>query len=319
MTISRTTRTAAVLTAALALAACSNGGDDSVEKGVLDGIWEDAGISFASTRTGLSQSQIEELVAQCMTEKGLEYEPVDYSALTSEADPTIDRTSDDFVSEYGYGIVSSPEYDGDGSQFADPNTERIQAMSPEEQQQYFQTLYGRLNDPDVDPTQLGWEEQGCYGWATNEAGASPSNFWTGWYEDLTSMFASIEIDPEVEATFDEWSSCMAGAGWPGLSLVSDARTRIEQEYASIRAEETSLDLGPEATPEEWDAAFASIAEKREALAADELEIAAADHRCRDESGYTAAAGKVSARLQQDFYDEHREEIDAWVESVSADS
>lgn len=318
MTISTTTRTVAVLTTVLALAACSGGGDESVEKGVLDGIWEDAGTSFQELQSGIDQTRIEELVAQCMTEQGFVYEPVDYSGLIGQVDLTIDRTSEEFVSEYGYGIVSNPSSDAEGGTFADPNGERVQAMSPEEQQQYYQALYGSLNDPEVDPNLLGWEEQGCYGRATNEAGASISNVWHAWYEDLTSMFASIDIDPEVEATFDGWSSCMAGAGWPGLNNVNDAKRLIEQELASIRAEESSLNLGPDASEEDWNAAFDEIAQKREALAKDEVELATADLECRDESGYTSAYAKVSARLQQDFYDEHREEIDAWAASVKAD-
>jgi len=50
------------------------------------------------------------------------------------------------------------------------------------------------------------------------------------------------------------------------------------------------------------------------LAAAEVALATADWDCREESDYDAVWREVRSRLQQEYVDAHRDELDAWVEA-----
>lgn len=48
----------------------------------------------------------------------------------------------------------------------------------------------------------------------------------------------------------------------------------------------------------------------------EVALATADYTCRETSGYLAAYRAAWVRAQQEFYDTHKEDVDAYVEFLA---
>jgi hypothetical protein len=136
--------------------------------------------------------EVQELTAECMREFGWEYEPVDYSAMNFN-DPMAEhwelQASDPqaFGERYGYGIMLQYElYDAvwlesDGAAntvpfeedtFVDPNQEFVESLSPSEQEQYYEDLYGPQTfeeEGSMTVTSMpAPEDMGCQGRANDE-------------------------------------------------------------------------------------------------------------------------------------------------------
>jgi hypothetical protein len=172
------------------------------------------------------QLKQEELVAQCMKEKGWDYTPVDYTAQFGDigGDEDANLSPEEYGKKYAYGVTHNYElYElpnlrgeatGDtgidagegeaasGDSFIDPNQEYVTGLSESEQKQYYEDLSGTPQEALTDDTAVfvppPLEEQGCYGVASKEVyGDSP-------FQDpeisqrLDELFTNLEDDPEIK-------------------------------------------------------------------------------------------------------------------------
>ncbi|GAA3599710.1 hypothetical protein GCM10022198_25020 [Klugiella xanthotipulae] len=126
--------------------------------------------------------QQEELIAECMSEAGFEYTPVDYSTTTDYSEAYEGQGTEKWAATYGYGINTEviPAEEMDNTE--DPNSEYVQSLSESESTAYYSTLYGDQTyteetlDENGDPIDDGggvameynWEENGCSGQASHE-------------------------------------------------------------------------------------------------------------------------------------------------------
>lgn len=321
MTTTTITRATAAACTLLLLAACTDGDDREAtgpaEKGVLDALWLEAGMSYAQYRQRADELRREELVAECMQREGFEYTPVDYTPLLDQMGDAlvVDEADPAFVAEYGYGIARNPWSEVDMTQWVDPNAQRFAQMSPDELEQYNRALLGEAADPTADYASLTWEQLGCKGWAEHEVGSGVADVWTELEEELAAMQEAVDNDPDVLAALEEWSGCMADAGYTGLATFDDARALIESQVAGMSSQDFLEGAGTEA---DYQAAVEAMDERLAEISQEEVELATTDVRCRDESGYSAAYGRISTRLQQEIYDAHRAELDAWLEAMTSE-
>ena len=205
----------------------------STTDGPLAAIFGGSESPAESRRKQLKQ---EELVAQCMKEKGWEYNPVDYSAQFDDSGGNEDAnlSPEEFGKKYAYGVAHNyelyelPNLSGqatadtgidagasDGAStdsFVDPNQEYVTGLSESEQQQYYEDLQGKPQEAPTDDTAVfvppPLEEQGCYGLASKEVyGESP-------FQDpeisqrLDELFTNLEDDPEIKTANKKWLECV---------------------------------------------------------------------------------------------------------------
>lgn len=309
---------ALALTVTLGIAGCSllPGGDG----GELT--WEDSPLNaYLTNGTGdmseeelnehfmEQQTQVEELVAVCMSDEGFEYIPVDqtqyYSGSVSTGEEW-DPESREWVEQYGYGAIDFPGRDDQPDPEdipTDPNAEYVESLSESEMTAYYETLYG----PGPDEEEIGedgsyeydWQEAGCYGAAQHEVqGDDPysSEQHKPVMDAINAFYTDVQNDPALADLNRAWSSCMTEAGFPGFATQPEAQNSI---YDEINAFYESRPDGAEMDDPE----YLAIGEK-------EIELALADLDCREETDYRQASLKIQFELEEKFIQDHQAELDA---------
>ncbi len=239
----------------------------------------------------------EELVAECMAEQGFEYLP--QPLLVNEPAPDEpEQGTREFAERYGYGIFLQPRYvTNDGaSDLRDVNADIKATMSLAERAEYDRALHGTGEDNFVmSGDEVDLEVTGCSGvmidYSINGGGKSDPV-----YVDASAYVQHIDEvllaeDPRVAAADARWAECMSDAGWPGLASQPDA---------SLLAFE-------------WlDALIAAMTEPGPEVLADEVSLALADFDCTESTGYHAIRTELRDELQQEYVDDHREELEGWL-------
>lgn len=320
------------------LAGCSGGGeaeptDEETPLGAVDKMFQELYDDWDPAQGDQDQMRMEELIAECMAGEGFEYVPVDWSQSGmsySTGDEDIPWGTLEFAEQWGYAITTNPWEDQENPEpmpvddFVDPNQAIIEAMSESEQQAYYAALHGTFDweqagegDEFVEPS---WEELGCSGYAQHEVwgdnawgGGEEENEFAGLMEEMERMWGSVEEDERVSAAHADWASCMADAGYPGLAKVGDAEQSIYSQVEPIW-ENAYSDLPPDAGEEEWRAAEEEVQRQLGAITEQEIKTAVADFTCREDSGYDDTYQDVYLDIQQRFYDEHRAELEAYIQA-----
>jgi len=334
----RTFAAAAGTALVLTLTACGGGTaeptDDETPLGPLDTYFEQMYGDYDEDSANAQMAEVEEIVAECMAEQGFEYTPVDYSSqggmVSSSDDLDVEWGTLEFAEQYGYGATTNPwgeqtpDPEATGEEWVDPNQEYVESMSETEQTAYYAALYGEQTY--TEPTEEGeeieydWTTAGCQGKAQHDVYESGNGMddeeFTALQEEMSAMWEASMADPRVAGLDAEWASCMADAGYAGLAAVSDAE---QQFYEKVNAvyDEAYTDMDPEAGEDDYLAIEEAIQEQLSALTTEEIETAVADYTCRDEVRYTEIQQEVNFEYQQDFVDEHKDALDAWLEAYQA--
>ncbi|KNC18943.1 hypothetical protein AC792_09620 [Arthrobacter sp. RIT-PI-e] len=253
----------------------------------------------------------EELVAQCMTEEGFEYIPnVQNASFMSGGEWEPD--SREWVAQYGYGMINYPGRDEpvpEEEQYVDANQDYIESLSESEQTAFFEALHGPMPDEEAmmsdEPMEYDWTTAGCFGWAENERGGGEDPFSTEEHKPLMDamdeFYQNTMDSPELAEIDAAWSSCMSDAGHPGFSAQYDAQTSINE--ASNALYESSAGAAPEEMVMPDEAAMADLGEK-------EIELALADLDCREETDYRERQQEVQFEQEQQFVDDHQDQLEA---------
>jgi hypothetical protein len=304
------TAAALVLVGALALAGCSGSKGPSSEKlGPITQRLEDIYGSFDNGVMNAQQAQIEEITAACMKEQGFDYTPVDYSSAFEAAsdDDQPEWGTLEFAKQYGYGISTYEELSGAwavGDGVSDPNTDYVNAMSPEEQTAYYEALYGSMSmvddgaatDGEVSADTYDWSTAGCAGKAQHDVygdAVEESTITT----DLDAMSSQAAKDEKVVQATDAWVSCMSDAGYD-YSDPEAPYTDLSDAMNALYDESGSLD----------ESGLESLKKKEIATAVD-------DFTCQDSSGLTDAKAAAQRDLEEAYYADHKAEVDAWLASL----
>jgi hypothetical protein len=268
------------------------------------------------------QREVERLVAECMREEGFDYLPRDDGGMVVAGGGTdLAWGSAEFAEQYGYGISTDPwgwDDRDDGESPGDPNQEYLDAMSEAERSAYDEALWGPPVEIDEDEYAYDWTRSGCYGAAQHEVWDDDRDGeFAGLEEEMSRLWEQVVSDPRVRELEAAWASCMADAGHGGYDAPDAVTQPLHDAWYAIQGwddpEYQALLDGWDwdADPEGPGEPPVDEAEAR-AFTEREIAIAVADVRCRADVGYEDGYREVSHELQQDFVDQHRAELDAWV-------
>lgn len=310
-------RTAAATGAVLVLlvAACSDGGASSPEPSREPGPAEaylEAALGVTADDAAERSLRMEEQIAACMTEQGFEYIPYvagHHFVDTAEIDPPPGTRG--FAETYGYGFAAMPEEMVSETTGENPNDAIMAAMSADEYRAYELAFWGFTYEDAAD-SEDGPELGGCFGSARDEV-------WGNREEDPVRVALEEEIaridaeaapmDPVVLEAAAAWSTCMSDAGHPGYASPPDAEAAAWDAWLAFNG---AIALDPTLGAEAPDGGLAGEGD----LAAKEAALATADWDCQEEAGYDDAWQEARDRLQQEYVDVHRAELEVWVESFS---
>jgi hypothetical protein len=183
---------------------------------------------------------IQQQVAECMAAEGFEYIPF-VPADVGGGFGYEEEDHGEWVKKYGFGISTfvlmeeEMGYDEESDPWADdPNQEIIEAMDEFEQQEYFRVLHG--GEPPIieetpweeieamspeeqeaffDEAYRDWEPTGCMNEAYEEAyggGEADMAFWDEFGEDFEEFWTRADADPRIVEAQAGWSACMAEKG-----------------------------------------------------------------------------------------------------------
>lgn len=315
----------------LALVACSSAGgssggdltyEDSPLAEAFSGMDAFAGQSEEEMQAEYAQQEmrVQELTAECMAEQGFEYIPVDpasYGGVSFSEDEEFDPESEDYISQYGYGITT---YDEEMAEEIpeedipeDPNMEIVDAMSQAEQEAYYEALYGPMpTEEEIDSDEaIEWEPQGCSGEAQQAVymGEDQNPWEDPQFQELmdaiNTFYEDLENAPEFAELDAEWSSCMADAGYAGFAKQRDAEESIWTDADAIWSAQGG-------SGEVDETAMTELRER-------EIATALADFSCRQQTDYRQRQLEVQFEKEQEFVDQWREEIDAMVAAYNQQS
>jgi hypothetical protein len=308
--------------------------------------WSDEDPEAAEAEYREQESRIQESIRLCMAEAGFEYQPM----LPPEgsfgfADEEFDEG--EWVRTQGFGIttwygnedaVMEPER---AEEWVDPNQEMLEAMSESESQAWYEALYGTEEEQtedmvtEVDP-ETGEEYQvsygygaGCQGEAEYGEQQATDDLWTELNPEMEAMYERVQADPRIVELDEEWSACMAEAGYEYESMsrmqetiYQDFQTRFDEivgpnggfadPFEGWSQEEIDA-FFEEKAQEEIDAFFAEAEQASqenvdmEALAAlqqEEIDLAVADFECRGD--YYEVYQEVSEDYEAEFVEQNRE-------------
>ena len=204
---------------------------DDFIPGMQAGPMDDAGFRA-------QEMEIQQQVAECMAAEGFEYIPF----VPSDIGGGFGFGEEDhgeWVKKYGFGIsteVLMQEEYGEGSDpwADDPNREIVEAMDELEQEEYFRVLHG--GEPEIiedtpweeieamtpeeqeqffDEAYRDWQPTGCMNEAYEEAyggGEADMAFWEEFGDDFEEFWTRAEADPRIVEAEAGWSACMAEKG-----------------------------------------------------------------------------------------------------------
>lgn len=272
----------------------------------------------------------EQAIADCMATQGFTYEVAARDAGAGADAGIWGLPRDEFVATYGYGITTISPAEAGGARGA--NGERLEAMSPAERTAYHRALYGDALPLDDDGYVVRTREPvpaapddatpGCAMIASqsveaDDGRAAPTSTLDRFQplrDDMQQLWERVDDDPRVRAAAATWAGCMADAGFPGHEWPDDPEAEVVERLGALTtgavdpAGETvglpALDDAAERDPQ-------AVEELRDF----ELEIAAADHACI--GPFADVRYDVQVEVEQDFVDEHRDQLEAYRDAMAA--
>ena len=309
------------LAASLALSGCSFGADGGAgeldpDKSPMTEYYEGMYGGYDEKEAVKQQEKVEELVAVCMADEGFDYKPVDQSQYTSFSSDDEDRDTEKWVAEHGYGMNMTPEEEDEmneqSSEFVDPNQQYVDALSPTEQEAYYKVLYGpgptdeemAAMEEGGDGYEYNWETAGCQGAAQHEINGddlTQSDKYKPLMDEINAIWEKQQKDPAIVKVEGAWVACMADAGYPDFKAKQDAQNEVN-EAANAYYESGATEEPDAATKAEW--------------RAHEIEVALADFKCAKKVDYQKTYLTAQYRLENQFIDDHKGELDAMVADIA---
>ncbi len=219
----------------------------------------------------------------------------------------------------------------------DPNGEYLSSLTESEAQAYYEALYGTDSGYEWDQSLSDEANQtasddyydndyvpsGCD--ALSQEVAQPQDPFFQVYEtfgdELTSIYERVQADPEMLAALDVLSRCMKDAGFSYTdeqTTYEDFNQRMEPIYATVSSaggeltEERAASMSdaeleaflntPQIMTDEGKAMLAEVQ-------ADEIAFGVALFDCGSSDLYPLSYA-IQSRLEQEFIDTHRAELDA---------
>lgn len=256
-----------------------------------------------------------EVVAQCMRDEGFEYYLEEPEIPTADVEIDWRPNDRDWVKKYGYGVVDSPDVEGDAVETSepDPNFTYRDSLPESAQTAYDLALSGPDNPVDENGEPIldyDWQQAGCNGFADHEVyGAGEPDPYADLLVRIDEMKRGWETGrPEMAELNAEWSACMSEADEPGFGIPFDARLSISDAVPDGKS-----DSGEAPTEEETAAAESAWmnSQEREALLEREIELALTDLDCREKTEYADKSKELQYAAERKFIEDNKAELDAF--------
>lgn len=278
------------------------------------------------------ERQVEELVAACMREEGFEYTPRDPSTRSvddSDEEGPFSLPPDEFAEQYGYGIstidLEDLMVDEPPSVADDPNDEYLQSLSPSAQMAYDDALYGEFVEGEQQ------DDRGCHGDASDEVYGPPPGpdsavtTYDALETEINALDERVRTDERVVAARDEWSNCLADAGFPGMKKLNEPRREVQTRAADLfgqtSADQMAVQEGDVLIGEGGNVIGGGDArddvdpQALEELEDFERDIATADYECLQP--YEDVRRQVQTEIEEEFIDDNRDELDRYRDAIAA--
>lgn len=248
-------------------------------------------FGFSEAEIARRQTTVEDLVRDCMAAEGFEYIPVSPEALRTAMDsnsqPAGFSDKDTFRSTFGYGISTLWEVEAaqGGMSIGDTNASIRDALSTADRSAYDTALTGG----DLGGTQaiaLDREDLSFAGGCSRQALDTvfpEDNVQQGQLNPEDAAGEKANQDQRVIDAAITWSSCMADSGY-----TYEAPKAVETDI------EARLDVIVTDVPTASDAPLEFDRPALEALQAEEITLAQADHTCQIDTGYSEISDAVNA-------------------------
>lgn len=270
--------------ASLLVTACTGAGGGESKRATLGSA---LGLDGTPDLTAI-QRQSQELVAECMTDAGWEYLPVQYPDTSVINNPSKDDEVARIKLE-GLGVayallndpVSSSIYDGLWAGFVNPNDDYVSTLSEDEKTAYEDSLYGTAEEQALSSVTYSWfdpETGSGFGYSGSQSGcqgeadaAVMSDVRTQTPEDtmaITNYFRDLQpryqADPRTIKVNARWVSCMSDSGYDYASR-DTFRTAARAEFSAKATAVAGADAFSHPTdgwsPEQLDAYIATHTEE----------------------------------------------------------
>ena len=255
----------------------------------------------------------ENLTAECMNDLGFDYIPWLNSQILTLPGDSWKPDDPDWVSQWGYGVVSSPPgavsmrntSSGRWDSPDNPNFPMYQEMTEAEQKIYRQAFTGGHIVPFLfTRTVDGYDFHDCSNWAYAVVNLSHV-MWQRTNDDFPPLSEAInqmhrDLETEVTEADRDWANCMFDAGYPWFELQLDAQRyfkEIWQEFMSTWNWEHGKP-NPTVSPE--------VAELQD----QEIEMATTDLNCRISVDYTARRNTHIYEVENQFITDHKTALEA---------
>jgi len=239
-----------------------------------------------------------EIVTQCMHDRGFDFDIDNLPAgmhfgVTSVVlpDNSLDRENPDWVSQWGYGIMASP----DRAENEPIDIWQGPVLSDSELEAFTRALTGRGLTPPFDE----FDENNCADISTQQwlsempEGLSAVDEFAPIFDSINQM--QDEFRQQVSNADIRWAQCMAEAGYPGFQRQWEAEESIRTQMLDV--------LNRRGTPAELEAA-------EEAFRLKEVELAVADLSCRESTGFTAERNADRIAFETQFVEDNRAALEA---------
>ena len=264
---------------------------------------------YDSKESIAQQKKVEDLIATCMSKEGFDYKPVDQTqGITDMTDEMEERDTEKWVAANGYGMnltdEQMEEQNEEAENWVDPNADYVNALSPSEQTAFYAVLYGPGPTAEEQAAmeagedfEYNWENSGCQGSAQHEItgdDVTQDDKYKPLMDAIDKMYETREKSPEMKKLNAAWSSCMSDAGFD-FKKKDDAIQEVSDQQNSFWESASPDSEGPDdATKAKW----------RE----HELDVALADFKCAEKTGYTQKALKVQFDQENQFIADHKSEL-----------
>lgn len=311
-----------------------------------------AGPTFTPEESAAKERQVQDLITTCMRAEGFEYRPFVPPMAASTISTGPQWGTREFAEKYGYGMSTDPyPQPSPDNQPVDPNQAIVDAMTDSEREAYYAALQGApmmaesssvasapATDPSAAPTvetttpaadetsaaqPVEMADTGCWGKASEQVWGNGFQR-SGEFDDLQNRMSQLwdqgQKDPAVVEAQDRWSTCMADAGHPGLATVDAAQQsindRVNQLYESLPHPDPSELQTASPTADIVTGNPVTAAPGYQQLQTDEIALAVADFDCRDKAGYQKTFDEANQRLQQQFVDDNRAELERFRDAMN---
>ena len=264
---------------------------------------DQVGLSDDAIR--LRQANAENLIRDCMKTQGFDYVPVDPNAQQAALVGAPGMSKDDFEKQYGYGITTLYEQRRKQA-VSGPNLALRNSLSEADRKAYDHALHG--DDPTAtfaealdsgDYSRLG----GCIKSSTDQVFGG-ADVLQSLSTKLDELDQKIRADARMVKAVREWSDCMRGAGFTGLTEQEEVDAVLKKKLEAIVGSPGEITaLGAGAEPDYDHTALA-------ALQREEVAMVNADIKCEDEH-----VSKVEEKVAVEYESAFREQNAALLAKV----